>query len=191
MRYQKRRCSPPPSPHRQVVVGRGRAGTEVRRARSYLLRQGRDCLQQSCAAVSSAYWTLACWWASQLFFLGRFWFQAFLRAVLRLPALRLLRGCFPVWVRVVLGSCCLRVGLVGPISSPPGVGVGLLLCVFAFFVCSFFVLVLYVCWGVCRSVPSFLVTLDFADFLAVYVFGPFRGIFRVAGYPPGGEICGM
>ena len=64
MRYQKRRCSPPPSPHRQVVVGRGRAGTEVRRARSYLLRQGRDCLQQSCAAVSSAYWTLACWWAS-------------------------------------------------------------------------------------------------------------------------------
>ena len=48
MRYQKRRCSPPPSPHRQVVVGRGRAGTEVRRAWSYLLRcrgkrrQGRD-----------------------------------------------------------------------------------------------------------------------------------------------------
>ena len=48
MRYQKRRCSPPPSPHRQVVVGRGRAWTEVRRAWSYLLRcrgkrrQGRD-----------------------------------------------------------------------------------------------------------------------------------------------------
>ena len=82
MRYQLRRCSPPTSPHRQVVVGRGRAWTEVR------LRQGRDCMHQSCAAVSSACWTLAYWWASQLFFLGRLWCAAFFRAFLRLPALR-------------------------------------------------------------------------------------------------------
>ena len=38
-----------------MLVGRGGAGTEVRRARSYLRGQGRDCLHQSCAAVPSAY----------------------------------------------------------------------------------------------------------------------------------------
>ena len=117
--------------------------------------QGRVYSHQSCAVVSSAYWTLAYWWASLLFFLGRLLFPAFLRAVLRLPALRLLLGCFPVWVRVALGSCCLLVGLVGPVSSPPGEGVELLLCVFAFLVCAFFVLVLYVYWGVFRSWLSF------------------------------------
>ena len=37
----------------------------------------------------------------------------------------------------------------------------------------------------------FWFTLDFADVLAVSVFVPFRGIFRVAGCPPGGEICRM
>ena len=117
--------------------------------------QGRVYSHQSCAVVSSACWTLAYWWASLLFFLGRLLFPAFLRAVLRLLALRLLLGCFPVWVRVALGSCCLLVGLVGPVSSPPGEGVELLLCVFAFLVFAFFVLVFFVFFGASVAPGSF------------------------------------
>ena len=149
-------------------------------------------MHQCCAAVSSASWKLAYWWASQLFLLGRMWCQAFLRAVLRLPALRRLLGCLPVWVRVALGSCCLLVGRVGPVSTPPGEGVEFLLCVLTFLVFAFVVLVLLACLGrLSLRALLFWFTLDFADFLADSVFWPFRGIFRVAGYPPGGEICGV
>ena len=82
--------------------------------------QGRVCSHQSCVVVLSAYRTFAYWWASLLFFLGRLWCEAFLRAVLRLPALRRLLGCFPVWVRVAFWVA-LFAGLLGrPVSSPPG-----------------------------------------------------------------------
>ena len=143
MRYQKRRCSPPPSPHRQVVVG-PKSGVH---GLICLDREGTACtkaVQQSRVLIE----------ASQLFFLGRLWGQAFLRAVLRLRAFRRLLGCLPVRVRVALGSCCLLVGWVGPVSSPPGEGVVFLLCVFPFLVLAFVVLVLFACWGVCRSGPS-------------------------------------
>ena len=41
-----------------VGAERGRAWTEVRRAWSYMRRQGRDCVHQSCAAVPSAFSTV-------------------------------------------------------------------------------------------------------------------------------------
>ena len=54
MRYkEKRRCSP--TDFYSVGAERGRPWTEVRRAWSYMRRQERDCVHQSCAAVPSAY----------------------------------------------------------------------------------------------------------------------------------------
>ena len=50
---EKRRCSP--TDFYSVGAERGRPWTEVRRAWSYMRRQGRDCVHQSCAAVPSAY----------------------------------------------------------------------------------------------------------------------------------------
>ena len=60
------------------------------------------------------------WWLTLLFFLGRLWCQAFLRAVLRLPALRRLLRCLPVWVRVALGLCFLPAAGSAPSRRRPG-----------------------------------------------------------------------
>ena len=50
---EKRRCSP--TDFYSVGAERGRPWTEVRRAWSYMRRQGRDGVHQSCAAVPSAF----------------------------------------------------------------------------------------------------------------------------------------
>ena len=57
---EKRRSSP--TDFFSVGAERGRAWTEVRRAWSYMGRQGRDCMHQSCAAVTSAYSTVVRRW---------------------------------------------------------------------------------------------------------------------------------
>ena len=94
-----------------------------------------------------------------------------------------------LWGRWLLAFSVRRV------SSPPGEGDVLVLSVLRFFVVlvglaveEFFLL---------SSVRLSLLfswlwyDLDFDDFFLDSVFGPFCGIFRVAGYPPGGEICGV
>ena len=130
--------------------------------------QGRVYSHQSCAVVSSAYWTLAFWWASLLFFLGRLLFLAFLRAVLSLPPLRLLLGCLPVWFAWPWGRVVCWSAWSAPSRRRPG-RASSFSCVaccswssrwrsssswLAFFVFAFFVLVLFVFCGVCRSGPS-------------------------------------
>ena len=128
MRYQKRRCSPPPSPHRQVVVGRGRAGTEVRRARSYLLREGRLRAPKLCSS-------LGCFLDVGIL-VG---FAVFLPGTLVVPGFPS-RGSpsssssassrvFSCWGSRGLGVVLFAGRLGRLVSSPPGEGVELLLCV--------------------------------------------------------------
>ena len=74
-----------------------------------------------------------------------------LLAGLRLPALRRLLGCLPVWVRLALGSCWLPAVCVGPVSSPSGEGVEFVLCGLLFLVLAVVERVLLARWGFSRS----------------------------------------
>ena len=81
------------------------------------------------------------------------------------------------------------------VSSPPGEGAVLVLSVLQFFV-LYLVLAVEGRFLLSSALLSLLgsclwYNLDFDDFLMVSVFGPFCGILRVAGCPPGGENCGM
>ena len=163
-------------------AGRGRAWTEIRRAWSWMLGQGRDCVHQSCAAVPSACMTVIRRW------LCSYSFRA------QVPCVDLLAGCSSrlspclvpssLWVRWLPAFSVRRV------SSFPGEGALLVLSVLRFFV----LLVVLAVDGrfllsLLGSCPSY--DLDFGDFFIDSVFGLFCGIFRVAECPLGGAICGM
>ena len=120
-------------------------------------------------------------------------------------ALRLLLGCFSHCLGFsvfVLGVVCVCWSDWSAPSRPrPVEGVlSFLACVRVrpFLVCAFFVLVLHVYWGVLSLLGplvssgsrwTFAVFSHYSTWLRIWAV--FRGIFRVAGYPPGGEICGM
>ena len=177
---EKRRCSS--TDFYSVGAERGRPWTEVRRAWSYMRRQGRDCVHQSCAAVPSAYLAVV-----------RRWLCSYSSRALVVPYVDLLAGLwlllFGLLFVSLFGHLVFEGSLVSglfrpsrPVAPLGGRRAGSF-CPPAVrgprvFRCGGWALVYGTTWT--SAISSWILYL-----------GRCRGIFRVAGCPPGGEICRM